>query len=77
MLEVIGSWPGPIAPSGFRYPSRKHKNHAASAIHSGALETWRRNADVEATPFVQLAAFELLRSDANDAEPFAGGFCPP
>ncbi|BDB29409.1 RES domain-containing protein (plasmid) [Cupriavidus sp. P-10] len=74
MLEVLAGFSGDAAPLGFRYPSRKHKSYLALAVQSGSLEVWRRHVDVQVTRFAEMPEFEILRADANYAEPFGGGF---
>ncbi|MDF3881288.1 hypothetical protein [Cupriavidus basilensis] len=74
MLEVLAAFSGDAAPLGFRYPSRKHKSYLALAVQSGSLEAWRRHVDVQVTRFAEMPEFEVLRADANYAEPFGGGF---
>lgn len=71
---VLTAWPEPGRPLGFRYPSRRHRNHNALTIHSQALEQWRKSTAVRVVPFAEMPHFELLRADPNYAAPLPGGF---
>jgi hypothetical protein len=72
--ELLSGWGAPSRPLGFRYPSRRHKNHAALAIHSNSLKFWREGVVNRVTPFGEWPQFERLRADPNYAAPLAGGF---
>lgn len=72
--ELLSRWNEPVRPLGFRYPSRRHKNHAALAIHSHSLELWRKGGVSRVKPFTEWPHFERLRADPNYAAPLAGGF---
>ncbi|MDB0543312.1 RES family NAD+ phosphorylase [Ralstonia solanacearum] len=72
--ELLCRWNAPGRPLGFRYPSRRHKNHGALAIHSQSLELWRKGVVSRVTPFAEWAEFERLRADPNYAAPLPGGF---
>ncbi|XQU71829.1 RES domain-containing protein [Cupriavidus sp. H18C1] len=74
MLELLDGFTGGQEPVGFRYPSRKHKNHVALAVQSGALERFRRSVEVAVTPFAQTREFASLRADTNYADPLHGHF---
>lgn len=74
MFEVLEDFGGSAAPVGFRYPSRKHKNSLALAVQSQSLDAWRREVQIEVTPFASMPEFEILRSDPNYADPFYGVF---
>ena len=72
--ELLSRWDAPSRPLGFRYPSRRHKNHAALAIHSHSLKLWREGVMSRVTPFAEWPQFERLRTDPNYAAPLPGGF---
>ncbi|WP_066737521.1 hypothetical protein [Cupriavidus sp. D384] len=74
MLAVLAGYAGKAAPMGFRYPSRKHKNHVALAVHSGALDEWRARVGIQVTRFADMSEFPALLADPNYANPFDGGF---
>lgn len=71
LFDVLDDFPGVF---GFRYPSRKHKNHVALAVRSEMLDRLRATVGIELTPFARMPEYEALRSDANYAEPLAGHF---
>ncbi|MBY4899243.1 RES family NAD+ phosphorylase [Cupriavidus sp. AU9028] len=73
MFDVLDGLPGG-AVLGFRYPSRKHKNHGALAVSSEALDRFRNSVGVQVTPFALMPHYEALRSDANYADPMSGHF---
>lgn len=73
LFEVLDALPAVI---GFRYPSRKHRNHGALAIRSSALEDWRQHVDITVSRFAEMVEFEALLADPNYAAPFEGGFAP-
>ncbi|AXV96757.1 hypothetical protein CJO81_15100 [Ralstonia solanacearum] len=72
--ELLAAWLEPGCPLGFCYPSRRHKNHNALAIHSQSLELWRKSTVCRVVPFAELPHLGLLRADPNYAAPLPGGF---
>lgn len=58
LFDVLDDFPGVL---GFRYPSRKHKNHVALALRSEMLDRFRTTVGIEVTPFAKMSAYEALR----------------
>ncbi|WP_196812891.1 RES family NAD+ phosphorylase [Cupriavidus sp. WS] len=74
LLAVLAGYVGDAAPLGFRYPSRKHKNHLALAVRSDTLDLWRAHVHIQVVRFAEMPEFQTLLADPNYADPFEGGF---